>query len=412
MVKKMLDQKIIKASSVVGFGTIISQISGFLFFTILARFYSITDYGFINYVISVGSLALAIIATGFPVALTRFIAKYLGKQEKIDGYFTNAFTINLGLLFAVIVGLMIIYGFDIGIISLVIGQFVVYMYLGIIRGFIHYKKIALFNIIRNFVKLGVLVVLCYVLFVKSTLFIILLYAFGGWIAILILEVANPTHVHYSPRRISRKIMKEITVLAMPMIVSTVAYTTLSSIPVIVIKSFYNYEIVGLYSVAMTLTVIFSFVPTALVTITMPMISNVADKKRRVGYTVQSIWLTLFSGIALYILIIFFGEMALELLFTKKYVPAYSILLVLATGAIFAGLRNVFASLWQGSGHPLIATFDMTSASAVCITLSILLVPSLGPIGAAYGYSLGFVTAVLVDLIYWIKYRYTGRLNLE
>ena len=86
--------------------------------------------------------------------------------------------------------------------------------------------------------------------------------------------------------------------------------------------------------------------------------------------------------------------------------------MLSIGAIFAGLRNVFCSLWEGSGHPIIATYDIASASAVCITLSYLLVPSLGPIGAAYGYSLGFVAAVLVDSIYWVKYKYTGKLNLE
>jgi O-antigen/teichoic acid export membrane protein len=409
---KIVDSKILRGATWVGIGNITSQILAFFFMVILARFYSTSDYGLIRYVIYVGTLAATIVAAGFPSALVRFIAKHRGKQEKIDEYFTNIFTITLGLLFAVVMGVTIIYKSNVGIISIVIGYSVVYIYLGVIRGFMHYKKIALFNVLRNLVKIVVLVILCYILLVRSPVFIVILYAFGGWIVILILEVANPTHVHYSPSLISRKTMKEVTTFSIPVMISMLAYTTLLSIPVIAIKSFYNYELVALYSAAMTLTILFSFIPTAIVTMTMPKISNVEDKKQRIKYTVRSLLLVLITGITLYIFIFFFGKLALEIIFTERYVPSYPILIVLSIGAIFAGLRDVFCALWEGSGHPIIATYDMASASAVCITSSFLLVPSIGPIGAAYGYSLGLITAVLVDLIYWIKYRYTGKLNLE
>lgn len=409
---KIVDSKILKGATWVGIGNITSQALAFFFMVILARFYSTSDYGLIRYTIYVGTLAATIVAAGFPSALVRFIAKHLGKQEKINEYFTNILTITLGLLFAVVIGVMIIYKFDVAIISVIIGYSMVSIYLGVIRGFIHYKKIALFNVLRNLIKIVVLVILCYILLVKSPLFIVILYAFGGWIVILILEVASPTHVHYSPSLISRKIMKKVITFSIPVMVSMIAFTTLSSIPVIAIKHFYNYEVVALYSAAMTLTILFSFIPGAIVTITMPKISNAEDKKKRIKYTVQSFWLVIATGIMLYILIFFFGKLALEIIFTERYVPSYPILIVLSIGAFFAGLRGVFCALWEGSGRPIIATYDMASASAVCITSSFLLVPSIGPIGAAYGYSLGLITAVLVDLIYWIKYRYTGKLNLE
>jgi len=409
---RILDSKILKGATWVGIGNVTSQILAFLFMVILARFYSKNDYGLIRYVISVGTLVATIVAAGFPSALVRFIAKNLGKQKKIDEYFTNIFTITLGLLFVVVIAVMIIYKFDMMITLIVIGYSVVYIYLGMIRGFIDYKKIALFNILRNLVKVAILLILCYALFVKSPLFIVLLYAFGGWIVILLLELVNPSRIHYSPALISRKTMKEVTVFSIPVMVSMIAYTALSSIPVIAIKYFYDYELVALYSAAMTLTVLFTFIPTALVTITMPKISNVENKSQRIKYTVQSFWFVLASGIVLYIPIFFFGKFALGMIFTEKYVPSYPALLVLSVGTIFTGLRNVFCALWEGSGRPIIGTYDIACASAVCITLSFLLVPCIGSIGAAYGYSLGFVTAVIVDLVYWIKYRHTGKLKLE
>lgn len=409
---RVLDRKIIRGATWVGIGNVTSQVLAFIFMVILARFYSKSDYGLIGYTISVGTLAAIIVAAGFPSALVRFIAKNLGRQKKIDEYFTNIFTITLGLLFVVVIAVIIIYKFDMMITSIVIGYSVVYIYLGMIRGFIDYKKIALFNILRNLVKVTILLILCYALFVKSPLFIVLLYAFGGWIVILILELVSPASVHYSSNLISRKTMREVTVFSIPVMVSMIAYTTLSSIPVIAIKYFYDYELVALYSAAMTLTVLFTFIPTALVTITMPKISNVENKSQRIKYTVQSFWFVLATGIMLYILIFFFGKFALGMTFTEKYVLSYPILLVLSVGAIFNGLRSVFCALWVGSGHPIITVYDIACASAVCITLSFLLIPSMGPIGAAYGYTLGLIAAVLVDLIYWIKYKYTESLNLE
>ncbi|MCG2827227.1 MAG: oligosaccharide flippase family protein, partial [Thermoplasmatales archaeon] len=114
---RVLDRKIIRGATWVGIGNVTSQVLAFIFMVILARFYSKSDYGLIGYTISVGTLAAIIVAAGFPSALVRFIAKNLGRQKKIDEYFTNIFTITLGLLFVVVIAVIIIYKFDMMITS-------------------------------------------------------------------------------------------------------------------------------------------------------------------------------------------------------------------------------------------------------------------------------------------------------
>ena len=255
----------------------------------------------------------------------------------------------------------------------------------------------------NLFKIVVLVIASYVFLIKSPLFVVLLYAFGGVFALAILETRNRTCLHYCRRYISKDTLKEISAFSIPVMISMLAFNALSSIPIMAIKSFQGYELVGLYSVAMTLTVIFGFIPTAITTITMPKISRTVIKQRRIEYTTQSVGIVLVAGIVLYVLIFLFGKSVLGIAFTEKYVASYPILLVLSIGAVLAGLRNVFCSLWEGSGHPIIATYDIISASMVCILLSLILVPHIGPIGAAYGYSLGFLAAIFVDLIFWMRY---------
>ena len=406
------DKKILKGITWIGIGNILSQALAFFFMIILARYYSKSDYGYINYVISIGTLAATIVAAGFPSALIRFIAKYLGKQKKLDAYFTNILIINLGLLFAVILGVAIIYRLNIAIISIVLGYSVVYIYLGVIRGFIDYKKIALFNVFRNLIKITILIILCYFLYIRSSFFIILLYAFGGWIVLLILEILKPTQIHFFPNLLSRKVIKEVTKFSIPVMITMFAYTVLANIPVIAIEFYYDFELVGTFSAARTLTIVFSFVPIAIITITYPKIANVENKERRIKYTVQSLKFILISGIIMFTLIIFFGELGLIIVFTEKYASSYPILLILSIGGIFGGLHSAFGSLWGGSGHPIIETYAIITASIVCIILSFILIPFIGPIGVAYASSLGFIGAFIIDLRYWIIYRYTGKLNLE
>lgn len=402
-----MDKKILKASGIVGIGTIISQILGFLFFTILARYYSQSDYGFINYTISVAALAATIVTAGYPSSLVRFIAKHKGKQEVVNEYFSSIITINAGLLFLVIIGVIVIYGFDIGILSIVIGYSVVYIYLGMIRGFIHYTKIALFNILRNLLKIVALIILSYILYIKSPISIILLYAFGGWIVILILELLYPTKIRYSTNFISRKKIIECTKFSIPIMISTYAYSLLTYSPIIALKYFVNdYSIIGIFATAMTLTMVFGFIPLALITITMPTISTIENKKMRIKYTTQSLWIVIISGFFIFACIYVFGENILEFFFTEKYIQSYPILLILSIGAIFSGIRTVFSSLWEGSGTPIISSYDIIVASIICIAMSYLLIPTIGSKGAAYGYSCGLVASVIVDSIFWIRYRYT------
>lgn len=400
-----MERKIVKAVGFVGASSIISQFFGFIFFVVLARYYSQHNFGLINYTISVGTIAATIIAAGFPSALVRYISKYHESQEKIDEYFTNIILVTFVLLILVLVGSIVIYGFNVGILCIIIGYSIVYIYLGVIRGFISYQKLAYFNIGRNAIKLIFLVVVSYLLDIKSPIFVILLYSFGGWILILYLEGKTASTVHYIHKKVSYKKIVEVTKYSAPIMVSMLAYTALTNIPIIAIKTMNgNFESVGIYSTASTLTMIFTFVPTALATIIMPSISKTESKTLRTNYIKKSLFFVSIAGILLYIFIFIFGKTILIILFTEKYVESYPILLILSFGAIFGGLRNTFCTLWEGTGNPIIATYDMVIASLICIAGSVILIPIVGPVGAAYGYSLGLFASICIDFAFWIKFR--------
>ena len=167
-----LDKNLIKSAALIGIGSVTAQALALCFMMVLARIYSRSDYGLISYTISVGTLASTFVAAGFPASFVRFLSRYSDDQNKIDIYFSNILTVTLGILMLVCAAVAVIYRLDVGIISIVIGYSVVYIYLGIIRGFIDYWKIALFNVLWNLFKIVVLVIASYVFLIKSPLFVV------------------------------------------------------------------------------------------------------------------------------------------------------------------------------------------------------------------------------------------------
>lgn len=409
---KIFQSKTYMYSGVIGISAVIAQFFGLLFLVIIARFYSQADYGYINYVIQIGGLAATVVAAGFPSAMARFLSRSENNQDKLDRYFSNIFTLTGGLLVITVLAMIGLYGFDIGIISIVIGYSIAYMYLGLNRGLLNYKKIAAYNLLSSLFKILPLLLLCLIFLDKSFNYVLLIYAFAPCLAIFAIEGLISTKIHYSRKYVSGDIIKEVVVFSVPVMISTLGYTALSSIPVLAIKHFYDYQLVGIYSVAITVSVVFTFVPEAINVIMMPAVSRSNNRKSRIELVTQSIWIVLLTGIILYSALLIVGKPFLVMVFTEKYVESYPILVIMAAGAILAGIRNVFCSLWEGSGHPAIATLDICVAAAICTGVGIWLLPGLGPIGAAYGYTLGLTCAVLIDGYFWVRYRYLNKIDLE
>ena len=399
-----------KKATLIGTGNILGQGLAFLFLTLLARWMTTEDYGEIRFLISIAVLAATVVAAGLPTTMTRFLAKYNCNPKKRNVYFSNMIAIFLFMLLATEIVVALIYQDELIIILLILGYSVPLLYMGIVRGLMQYKKFSIAMITRNILKIIILFAVFYFIGITN-ISVLLIYSFGGWLAILLLEAIWPSGLRFKSSAISKPIIKKIVVFSVPIMLTTIAYSILTAAPIILLKSFWNYDTVAIYSTALTFTIVYGFVPTAILTIIMPKIASMNDLNERLKIFRQSVCMIIATGILLWLGTLFMGKWVLVFLFTAKYEMSYLPLLILSVGIIFAGLRNAFSALWEGGGRPIISTYDTAVGAIVAIFVAILAIPTYGPEGAAIAFTIGWMASVTISSYFWIKLK-RGKMELK
>ena len=394
-----INRKLIKSVGLLGVSNIIAQAIAFVTSIFLAWTLSKSDYGYFRYVIQVGNFIVMFIAAGYAGALTRFIA---AERKKRNAYFSTAMAI-VGIILILLFPLFLILHIDLLVYVVIVGYSIPMIYNGIIRGFIDYRKIALFNILRSGLKLLFVSLIFVFSFLKTPLYIIGVYSFGGWLGIFILETWRKTDIHLYIKGISKKILITLTRFSIFSVLSSVFYSSLITVGVIILKQNYGYEVVAEYSMAVTLTTIYSFVPGAVNTLLMPKVASVSSEKR-IRFLKYSILLNVSYIFFVYILVIVFGRWGLQVLFEEKYLGAYPFLVIISIGKVFGGVETAFGAFWGGVNKPEYGAISVGVAAGVNLLSDFFLINIIGSTGVAWGYSFALLSTVLTNLVLYNKYR--------
>ena len=392
------NRRLIKSVGLLGMSNIIGQAIAFLTAIILALALSKSDYGYFRYVIRIGNFLVMFIAAGYSSALTRFVA---ADKEKKDAYFSTAAFI-VGVVLLAIFPIFLLFKIDIFVYMTTIGYSLPLIYYGIIRGFIDYKKMALFNIFRFGLKLLLVSLIFIFAFLREPLYVIGVYSFGGWLAILIIEARRKTQIHFHWEEISKKIMMALTRFSIFSVLSNVFFNSLITVGYILLEWRYGYSTVADYSMAVTLTALYSFIPGAVNALLMPKVAKESIHKR-VKLLKQAIILNVSYILIVYILFVFFGMWGLELLFGSKYIGAYLFLIVMSIGSVFGGVETAFGAFWGGVNKPEFAALSVGVAAGVNLAFDFYTISMIGKIAVAWGYSLALFSTVIVNSILYFYY---------
>ncbi len=404
------DKDLLKKSIMVGIGNITGIGLAFLFMTVLALWMPQEEYGEIRYILSVVSLLATLVATGLPSAMTRFLAKYKDQGKTRDSYFSNITFIFLISLLSTEIFTLILFPQEPIILLVLLGYSIPLLYFGITRGLMEYLKFSIFRILRNLIKLLLLAFL-FLYFGLTKISVLMIYAFGGWIAILFLEAYHKSEIHFNIKHLSKNKIKEIIYYSMPVFGTTLAYSVIVQIPLLSLKYFTNYQEVAIYSVALTLSLVYGFVPGAILTVSMPKIASLKNIEQRLSVFKQSIYIIILSGILLLIPTIFLGKWAIVLIFKERYSLSYLPFVILSVASIFAGIRNAYSSLWEGGGRPIFSTYDTIGGAAAAILFSLIFVPEYGAIGAPLSYLGGWASSVLISTYFLVRLK-KGKIKLK
>lgn len=408
-------QKIAKGIGIVFLGTVISMFFGFLSRTIIARYFSTSEYGVFNLALTVLNIALVIATLGFPNSLPREVAFYREREPSKLGFLISTALIIVAVNSLAIMVLLI---FGSGFIAQVFSEERLVCALKIVafalpfsaltgtiisisRGFSRVREQVYFqNIVYPVVWL--ILVLSLALLNLSSTSIFWAYVLAQFVTFfaLFLEVFR-VGVFGIGLYLDRKIGKVLIKFSIPLMLGSITSFIMIWMDTLMLGYYKSADVVGLYNGA---TPIARLVPIFLnsagfiypAIVSQLYVRGKIDEMKKT-YQILTKWIFLLT-LPLFSVIFLFPEVTITFLFGSKYLPASLALQILALGFMF----HTFLGL---TGLSLIvigeSNFIMVSnlVSAVFnVILNALLIPIYGMEGAALATATSyFVGTVLASL---------------
>jgi len=174
------------------------------------------------------------------------------------------------------------------------------------------------------------------------------------------------------------------------------------VDVMMIGYFLNATEVGYYSVAISFSRFFWLVPRALATVAYPTISEywAKDNIRAISKLVDkstkyTACILVFGGMA----IVFFAEDVITILFTSEFLPAVIPLGILTFGTVISGIFRSVGGIFAGIEKVELVLRISAIGAVMAILLNLLLIPTLGLIGAALATTAVYILNATLTVYY-------------
>ena len=198
---------------------------------------------------------------------------------------------------------------------------------------------------------------------------------------------------------SKKLIRD----SWPLMISVFLISIHMKIDQVMIDKMMNIEAVGIYSVAVTLSQSWFFLPTIIVSTLMPYFISLKQRDevlyrlRLVQLLSWMFWIGVVVGVGVF----FLGEEIIIILFGHEYSGAYGALLYNIWGGIFIA-QGLAASIWMiAENYQKYRLYVQILAVGVNIVLNIMLIPVVGIAGAAIS---TFLTHFLATWVFGLLFR--------
>jgi stage V sporulation protein B len=386
---------LITTAGLVLVGDVVTRGLGFLFLLLLAHVLDKPSFALVYFVISTGFFAAEPVLTGYPPALTHFLALH---RESRAGWATSAVVGGLPLLLlSMVLGEIFAHLGDApaGLMSVVvIGLSIDYYYFAALQGLRRFQLLPVYRGSANLVQL-LLVLLAVQLGIISVAVAVTIYSLVYIVPIIALEahygfVRRLLHEEARPQW---EKLKRLTRFAAPALVSGMAYATIFNLDSFFVRLFAPHALAD-YGAARTLVQPMVLIPTAIGVILFPQVTGVTAARQwqllKRGLTVVGIA----GGVAVagYLL---FGPLAVDLLFPPSYRTAVTPLRLLAVAVAILGCYIILSQWWLGRGRPSMPAVSLAIGAVICVGCLAVLTRRYGSTGAALSITCGIVIATLI-----------------
>lgn len=407
-----LDSNLIKfahGTGIIFIGSIIGLLLAIIANIIVARFYSVEEYGLYGLVILILTLSLRIATLGLGEGSTRFTSYYRGKNdiEKIKG--TVISTLIIASISSLITAILFFFLADfiaykifninelsrlIKIISIAIPFWILLnLIIGIFRGFERTReKVYFMDLFNNLLRIGIFVII--IVLGLSLNYIIFAYV----LAIIITFIATFLYFIKKIPEDIRKVkteynLKPLLFFSLPIVIATlgsIIFASANKIMLGILKS--DFEI-GMYNVPDAIAGNLTIFLTSSTFIFLPLASSLfAQNKKNVFkryYQIVTRWIFILT-FPLILIILLFPKTVISIIFGGKYISAALSLQLLTIGC--------FINIATGPNNDTLIVLGKTKqimiftllGAALNIYLNYLLIPLFSYDGAAFSTMLSLI----------------------
>ncbi len=402
----LLDWSFVKDSLIISIGSTLARVLALVFMIVLARFLTPDDFGIFRYALTVVGI-LIIVPSSSPVSISRFLAAHSADHQARNSYFTNGMIgIIIVLIASLIISIPILYTLHIltiGTIVCIISISGFYIYFALIRGLNSAWKMGLTYAVSNLALILVLLLVFGIFKIQNVTAALVIYGATNLIPILILELVRPMAVRFQPGLISKAVLRELSRFALPLVISSGAYTIWAGLDVLLVQ-YFEPKAVGSYAAAKTLSQAFIFIPTA---ISMTLMPRVAARKATSSkrYITGAVLVTLLLSLMGWLLVYLFGHVIIALTFGHRYVDGYVPLVVLSVAMSILSVYTILEGFVVGNGKPHLPVQALIIAMVSTGITGFFLTPMLGTLGASLAFTIGAASGcadMLVNI--WLSQR--------
>ncbi len=422
--KKNLDkslESLAKSAFVVFAGIFLSKTFVYIYRIIIARKFGANVYGIFSLAIMLAGLLMLFANIGLTEGLSRYIPKFRGsgEKDKITYIFKKSISV---LLITGVISFIILFGFSDFIserlfhepqlvVFLKIFSFLVplnlffVLFLAVLRS---YEKIGLYSLFSNIVlPLTQLILIFIFIFMGLNINSIILSYLGGFFVTLVFTfVICKKKIPELFKKEDKKakypgLFKEVLSYSWPLLISGVTWKLFSWADSFAIGYFKTADDVGLYNSAVPIAMLLTISSQMFMQLFFPLVtkSYFQGDKESVKQLSQQVGKWIFAiNLPFAILLFFFPEKLIEILFGTPYIGAGNALRFLSVGFFMLSFFDISTRLISMKGKSKIILFDVSIMALFNLALNIALVPRYGITGAAAATTLSFTILSIILVV--------------
>jgi len=414
MSKKILHE-IIKGSGLLFIGSMAGMFFGFISRTIIARCFTVSDYGIFSLSITIISMAMVISVLGFPVSIPREISFFKNKDPSKVGDI-----ISISIIATLVSSLLIfiILFLKSGNIALIFHEknleyplkilsislpflSLISTITSILRGFGRVKE-QVFSQNILYPSLFLIFILLIIIFDFPFVTIFYSYDLSQILVFFILVIWIYLKKFFKFKlTINTKIGRELLIFSLSLLLVNVLNFIMDWTDTLMLGYYKSAEIVGLYNAAVPLAKLIPIFLGSVGLIYVPLVSGLyaegkIEEMKGIFQTLTK-WIFLLT-LPIFAMMLLFPEVSINLFFGSKYISASNVLMILSLSFmfhVFLGLNGLSLVVIKENRFIMLSTFI---SAVLNIILNALLIPIYGIIGASIATAVSYLSANILNSI--------------